>query len=193
MLVCLLVLVCMCALSSFLELARELSHDSELKQFFDQWVYCDGSARVRVDFRFNKKKHQTDLMVTQEQVQKDNTPLSSWANNTHTTADGLSLHFTGALLFRIHEVERVTEQERRIEADKQLVTRTPRCNHAARALRADDAAFVHHVHASCHDASLTVAGCCFPGWLRCVVLLCALLLCSVLVCCSVVLVCVSLV
>jgi hypothetical protein len=74
---------------SFIKRASELSGAADLKTFAEQWIFCDGYPLLHCEFVFNRKKHATELRVTQRQ---------------HTRPGDLGLKFSGQLVIRIHEV-----------------------------------------------------------------------------------------
>ena len=85
----------------FSELVKEVSADADLSSFFTQWLWSDGYPRLEVEFKYSAKKKNTSVLVLQRQF--DYRP---------------GLRFEGSCKFAIHESERVTEQERRVETAK---------------------------------------------------------------------------
>jgi hypothetical protein len=75
---------------------------TEMGPFFHQWVYCNGYPHMRVSFRYSLQSKTTKVRVEQ----CDNKTF----NYNH-------LRFTGALKFRIHELDKTHEQVRGILAN----------------------------------------------------------------------------
>ena len=84
----------------FSELVKEVSADVDLSSFFTQWLWTDGYPSLEVYFNYNPKKKNTVVEVVQAQFK--------WR---------AGLRFEGSMKFVIHESERVTEQERRVEQE----------------------------------------------------------------------------
>ena len=80
------------------ELVKDVSADVDVGSFFTQWVHSDGYPVVEAYFSYNAKKKATVVLVDQMQC-----------------AFQGGLRFEGAMKFVIHESERRTEQERRVE------------------------------------------------------------------------------
>ena len=85
----------------FSDLVKEVSADVDLSSFFSQWLLCDGYPLLQLYFDYNPKKKNTVVEVEQVQCK---------ANK--------GLRFEGSMKCVIHESERVTEQERRVEQAK---------------------------------------------------------------------------
>ena len=85
----------------FSELVKEESADVDLSSFFNQWLFCDSYPFIQLWTDYSAKKKNTVVEVEQLQCRY---------------LQGLK--FEGPMKFVIHEAERVTEQERRVEAAK---------------------------------------------------------------------------
>lgn len=96
----------------FKRLCDKFGH-AKLDPFFKQWVYGAGCPKFRVTQRFNKKKLVVEMIITQEQMSRQDKPLlqpSSFMREakeqvSEAWVPAIQPVFTGPMTIRIHEAD----------------------------------------------------------------------------------------
>lgn len=80
-------------------------HGEPLRAFFEQWILCTGYPALKVDFAYSAKRKVSTVQIEQS-------PEAAIG----AAPGGPLVRFSGALKFRVHEADRINDQERHIPA-----------------------------------------------------------------------------
>ena len=97
-------------------------HGETLRLLFEQWIFCTGYPSLKIDFGYSAKRKVSLIQIEQsvDRLAPSSTvailpsPNGTSTSTTATVSTSPYLRFHGPMKFRIHEVDRINDQERNI-------------------------------------------------------------------------------